>query len=178
MAERALAVVDFQNGYAGLVDAMRARAQERRIALSSADFAAVSGLPSHYGNKLLAANPVRRIGAISLGPLLGALGLRLVVQEDPQAVQRFTSRLPVRNEQCVHGGTMMQWRISERAFRALQAKGRKSRWENMTPAQRSAWVARKLNKARREKAVAKAAEAAKKAAAKAAKRRAPAREAA
>jgi hypothetical protein len=68
VAERELAVVDFQNGYAGLIDAMRARAQERRIALSSADFAAVSGLPSYYCNKLLAANPVRRIGAISLGP--------------------------------------------------------------------------------------------------------------
>jgi hypothetical protein len=142
MAERELAVVDFQNGYAGLVDAMRARAQERRIALSSADFAAVSGLPSYYGNKLLAANPVRRIGAISLGPLLGALGIRLLVVEDPIAVQRFTSRLPVRNEYCVHGGTMMQWRISERAFRALQAKGRKSRWAGLTAEQRSAWVAR------------------------------------
>jgi hypothetical protein len=166
-----LAVVDFQNGYAGLIDAMRARAEELKIAVSSADFAAVSGLPSYYGNKLLAANPVRRIGAISLGPLLGALGLRLVVQEDPLAVQRFTSRLPVRKEYCVHGGTMMQWRISERAFRALQAKGRKSRWENMSPKERSAWVVRKLNKARREKAAAAAAEAAAKAA-KAAKRKA------
>jgi hypothetical protein len=168
VTERALAVVDFQNGYAGLIDAMRARAQERRIALSSADFAAVSGLPSYYGNKLLAANPVRRIGAISLGPLLGALGLKLIVAEDEQAVQRFTSRLPVRNESRVHSGTMIQWRVSHRAFRKMQDKGRKSRWESMTPKQRSAWVIRKLNKARREKAAVRAAAQA----AKAAKRKA------
>ncbi|MFZ0147400.1 MAG: hypothetical protein WAM72_03470 [Xanthobacteraceae bacterium] len=150
MAERELAVVSFQNGYAGLIEAMRNRAAARRIAISSENFAQLCGLPSYYAVKLLSVNPVRRIGALSLGPMLGALGLKLIVAEDEEAVARFTSRLPVRNESCVHTGTM-EWRISRRAFRQIQAKGRRSRWDNMTPKQRSAW-ARKLNRIRWAKA--------------------------
>jgi hypothetical protein len=150
LSEREIAVIDYRGGYAALVDSMRARAQELRVAVSSENFAQVCGLPSYYPVKLLSVRPVRRIGALSLGPMLGALGMKLIAVEDPEAVARFTSRLPARQESCVHTGTM-EWRISRRAFRQMQAKGRKSRWENMTPKQRSAW-ARKLNKIRWAKA--------------------------
>ncbi|MGB6288154.1 MAG: hypothetical protein WBG18_27640, partial [Xanthobacteraceae bacterium] len=64
MAERELAVVSFQNGYAGLIEAMRNRAAARRIAISSENFAQLCGLPSYYAVKLLSVNPVRRIGAL------------------------------------------------------------------------------------------------------------------
>jgi hypothetical protein len=125
---------------------MRDRAQELRVAISSENFAAVCGLPSYYPVKLLAAKPVRRIGALSLGPMLGALGMKLIAVVDENAVARFTSRLPTRQESCVHTGTK-EWRVSLRAFRRMQAKGRRSRWDNMTAKQRSAW-ARKLNRIR------------------------------
>jgi hypothetical protein len=123
VAERELAIVDFQNGYAGLIDAMRARTQERKIAISSENFSQLCGLPSYYAVKLLSVHPVRRIGALSLGPMLGALGMKLIAVEDSEAVARFTSRLPVRQESCVHTGTM-EWRISRRAFRQIQAASR------------------------------------------------------
>ena len=117
-----------------------------KVAVSSENFAQVCGLPSYYPVKLLAVRPVRRMGALSLGPMLGALGMKLIAVEDPEAVARFTSRLPARQESCVHTGTM-EWRISRRAFRQMQDKGRRSRWDAMTPKQRSAW-ARKLNRIR------------------------------
>jgi len=121
-----------------------------KVAVSSENFAQVCGLPSYYPVKLLAVRPVRRMGALSLGPMLGALGMKLIAVEDPEAVARFTSRLPARQESCVHTGTM-EWRISRRAFRQMQDKGRRSRWDAMTPKQRSAW-ARKLNRIRWSKA--------------------------
>jgi hypothetical protein len=37
----------------------------------------------------------------SLGPMLGALGMKLIAVEDPEAVARFTSRLPALQESCV-----------------------------------------------------------------------------
>lgn len=90
--------------YAQLVDACRARAAERKIAITGADVAQVSGLPSHYVAKLLSVRPVKRIGLISLGPLLGVLGVKLVMVEDPIAMAKYTDKLPKRNESCVHNG--------------------------------------------------------------------------
>jgi hypothetical protein len=138
---------------------MRARAHELRAAVSSENFAQLCGLPSYYPVKLLSVRPVRRIGALSLGPMLGALGMKLIAVVDEDAVARFSSRLPIRNESCVHTGTT-EIRFSHKKFRQIQAKGRRARWDNMTPKQRSAW-ARRLNKIRwakvREAEAAKAA---------------------
>jgi hypothetical protein len=60
------------NTYAGLVDALRARAQERRISVGSEDFAAVSGLPARYASKILGSGKTKRLGTVSLGPILNA----------------------------------------------------------------------------------------------------------
>jgi hypothetical protein len=152
VAERELAVIDFENGYSGLVEAMRARANALRIATTGASAAQVSGLAQHYLAKILSPSPkpARRFGAISLGPILGTLQLKLVVTEDENAARRFGSQLEKRNEACVHSGTM-EIRFSHKKFRQIQAKGRRSRWDNMTAKQRSAW-ARKLNRARWAKA--------------------------
>ena len=138
-----LAVVNFENGYAGLVAAFRAAAAARGVAIGGDSVAAVTGLCSAYVAKLLQPRPTKRVGLISLGPLLGALSIKLLVVEDPEALEKYGSRIPLRKELAVHGGTM-EFRISRRAFRQLQAKGRRARWDKMTPAQRTRW-ARKLN---------------------------------
>jgi hypothetical protein len=82
---------------------------------------------------------------------LAVLGLKLPVIEDPEAVATYGSRIPPRKESFVHGGTTVEFRISRRAFRQMQAKGRKARWEKMTAEQRSKW-ARELNRIRWAKA--------------------------
>jgi len=50
-------------------------------------------LQTGYASTLLAPRPRKRIGPMSLGALLGALGLALVVVEDAAALARVRSRL-------------------------------------------------------------------------------------
>jgi hypothetical protein len=77
--------------YDGLIAAFRNRAAELQVAGETID--EVAGLPARYSAKLLGPNQIRRIGAISLGPLLGALALKLVIVEDEDALRQYGSRL-------------------------------------------------------------------------------------
>jgi hypothetical protein len=63
----------------------------------------VSGLPAFYVAKLLGPKRLKHIGMISLGPLLGALGLKLLVIEDPKTTKRYAPRRRRRVEYCVRG---------------------------------------------------------------------------
>jgi hypothetical protein len=96
--------------YPEMLAAFRARANERKIARSSEDTAFVAGLTSGYLAKLLAPKPVRRIGMESLGPVLGVLGVKLVMVEDEQAIARLDARKDVRlkerNHNLVHDGVI------------------------------------------------------------------------
>ena len=72
--------------YSGMIAAFRARAAERKIAVSSESASHVAGLTDQYLAKLLAPRPVRRIGMLSLAPMLGVLGVKLVMVEDEEAL--------------------------------------------------------------------------------------------
>jgi hypothetical protein len=85
---RALAVIA---DYAGLVACLRARAEA--LAVSNVTLDEVAGLSAGYSGHLLSPNPSRRFGAATLGPALAALGLRLVVVEDPEGLARIRGRL-------------------------------------------------------------------------------------
>lgn len=54
---------------------------------------AATGLPDGYCGKLLGRSKVKVFGLLSLGALLEALGLVLVVAEDPQISDRCRQRL-------------------------------------------------------------------------------------
>ena len=82
--------------YQELIAALRARQTELNVAYSTID--EVSGLPQNYVSKLLAQMPIKGLGRISLGPLLGSLGLVLIVAEDLEALQRVRSRLVPRTD--------------------------------------------------------------------------------
>jgi hypothetical protein len=62
MPERALATITHNDGYAGLVTAFRERAQQRRIAITGDNVAAVSGLPRFLRGKTFggSSGPARR----------------------------------------------------------------------------------------------------------------------
>jgi hypothetical protein len=85
---RVLATV---RNYAELITAIRDRIVELNTTSEVVDF--VAGLPLRYSAKLLAPNPPRTIGSLSLGPLIGALGLALVVIEDREQLERIRHRL-------------------------------------------------------------------------------------
>jgi hypothetical protein len=53
----------------------------------------VAGLPLRYTMKLLAPIPIKALGPTSMGPLLGALGLKLVVMEDTEVLEKIRRRL-------------------------------------------------------------------------------------
>jgi hypothetical protein len=78
--------------------ALRARAESLNVSRLVLD--ELSGLQSGYASKLLAPVPIRHFGRVSLGAMSGALGLKLVVQEDKEALARVAGRL-VRRERNV-----------------------------------------------------------------------------
>lgn len=80
--------------YAGLIEAIRVRRAELNVTLEVVDD--VAGTCSRYSSKLLCDPPMKHLGAISLGPILGALGLALVVVEDIETLDRVRSRLTPR----------------------------------------------------------------------------------
>jgi hypothetical protein len=148
---RQLAEITYDTGYRGLIVALRDRVAERQIALSGEAVAEVAGLPRGYLQKILSPLPksredVRRIGVASLGPVLGVLGVKLVMVEDAEALERFGSRIPKRDPRAVRSGTL-EFSISRRFLKQIQRQGGLARWQNKTPAQRAAW-ARRMNRLR------------------------------
>ena len=149
---RELAEINCTNGYAGLLAAMRARVAERQIALSGEAVAEVAGLPRGYLQKILSPLPksradVRRIGIASLGPVLGVLGVKLLMVEDLAALERYGSRIPARQERSVRtagvqvhlsrrflskigaaGGANSRKFIGKRKARSLARKAAAARW--------------------------------------------------
>jgi len=73
-----------------LHSALRARAESLDLSRESPDH--LSGLHSGYSAKILAPNPIRNLGRVSLGALLGALGVKLVLTEDPAVLEKIRPR--------------------------------------------------------------------------------------
>ena len=139
-----IAEINYQNGYQALV-----HAQERKIAITSPHIAQMANLPDYYICKLLSVHPMRRIGMISLGPLLGVLGIKLLMVEDPEAVARYNGRLPQRNETCVHNGAAITFTFSRRHMQKIGQNGALVRWARI---RKRKPIARKGGKARWAKA--------------------------
>jgi hypothetical protein len=77
--------------YAGLVTALRQRIVELGTHMEAVD--EVAGLPLRYTSKLMSANNQTSLGRVSLGPLLGALALKLAVVPDDDALASLRHRL-------------------------------------------------------------------------------------
>jgi hypothetical protein len=89
---------------------------------------------------------MKRLGIGTLGPVLGVLGVRLIMVEDSEALKTYGARIPARNESCVHAGTV-NIVFSRRHLRAIQKKGGRNSRLYMSKRQASA-LARKAVKAR------------------------------
>jgi hypothetical protein len=81
--------------YRDLILALRMRADQLDISRETIDI--VAGLPDRLTSKLLTLSPIKNIGMASLGPLLGALAMKLVAIPDPEALERNRSRYVPRN---------------------------------------------------------------------------------
>ena len=76
----------------GLVTALRLRITELGTGLDSVD--EVAGLPDGYTGKVLVGR--HGLGPISLGAILGALAVKIVLVSDEEALARVRRRLPPR----------------------------------------------------------------------------------
>ena len=76
--------------YDELVQVLRNRVCELGIILDTVD--AVAGLAPRYASKLLSPAPVKHFGAVSLFPVLAALGLRMRIEPDHEAIERLSKR--------------------------------------------------------------------------------------
>ena len=90
---RRIAVV---HDYAGLVSALRERAEALNISNMTIDL--TSGLQSGYTGKVLSLRPKRQLGRLSLGLMLSTLGVQLVMVEDPEQLARMRPRLVKRKK--------------------------------------------------------------------------------
>ncbi len=79
------------HNYHELQEALRERAEKLQVSRQALDD--IAGLQGGYTAKLLQPVPVKPMGIMSLGALLGAMGVRLVLIEDQAALARVKSRL-------------------------------------------------------------------------------------
>jgi hypothetical protein len=151
-----------------LIEALRSRAAELQITHETID--AVSGLQSGYTSKLFAPKPIKNLGPMSFEAILGALGLAVVVVEDPKQVELVKDRWVKRRKPPVPAPIQSALRIEHQVpqeivvtpalerllknpnwMKEIGAQGGKSRWAKLSSKQR-AKVARKAVRARWRKA--------------------------
>jgi hypothetical protein len=92
--------------YDELIDALRARAEELRVSRESLD-EIMKTLPDGYASKLLAPVLVKFLGRISLGPMIQALGLAIVLVEDEAAMARINGNIGTRDETQPRGAPVL-----------------------------------------------------------------------
>jgi hypothetical protein len=123
--------------YNEMINSLRLRAAD--LNLSGADADRISGLPERYAQKLLGPNQVRRLGACSLGPFLGALCLKGQFVEDKAALERLRRRTtPRRNEYVRTDATHVV--LTFRFMQKIGRLGAQARIDNSTKAQRQEWA--------------------------------------
>lgn len=84
------------NGYQGLVAAIRARKDEMRI--SDTELEELAQLTRGHVSKLLAPGATKVLGPLSMGRLLRALGIELIVAENAEQTAKIRELYMQRNE--------------------------------------------------------------------------------
>jgi hypothetical protein len=116
--------------YDGLRRAIRNRIEQLNVSRSTLD--SVSGLPSGYCAKILSegeAKDPRRFGMLSLGLVLQATGLRMLLVADREALAKVTPMLAER--------MLTQARLGNRSAQTAKKKPKKHKTRCHSPATRS-----------------------------------------
>jgi len=113
-------VYDSAENYESLVEALKRRAGELEISYSDLD--AIAGLPAGFAGKFMGPSSVKRLGPLSLFTVLPALGLKLTLAVDPDALRRYAQRGPRRHGKQARMGNLAALcgkRTMHRALRHL-----------------------------------------------------------
>ena len=82
--------------YDDLIKSLRSRCEH--LCISRETVTALAGLPDGYAQKVLSLSKTRRIGMQSLSGFLSALSVKLVLVEDPAALEQNRSRYRPRDD--------------------------------------------------------------------------------
>jgi hypothetical protein len=148
MNELAGKIIARVSDYGALVSALRARSAELNVRREVLD--SVAGLQQGYSAKLLSPVPSKSLGRVSLGPVLQALGLAIVLVEDAEALARVKNRFGTPERRTMRGGgkhNVITIRVSRRRLAMLAKRGGIARAQKLTAEQRSD-AARRAAKAR------------------------------
>jgi hypothetical protein len=139
--------------YDDLHKALRARADE--LNLSRLELDRLAGITSGYASKLLAPVPLKRLSPYTFTLMVGALGIRLRVEEDPEALERISRfaqkrevKVPMRAHKinprsskhfslrqlkkwASRGGDMRAYRLGKRRRRAIAKQAAAIRWRDV-----------------------------------------------
>jgi hypothetical protein len=110
----------------------------------------IAGLQDRYLNKLVSKSPVRNFGRTSLGPVLGALGLKLILAVDTKQLAKMRPRYERRRKH-TSAGVQAQKPTPLRGNSALAAMYAHRRALLQSPEQRRA-IARRAIRIRWERA--------------------------
>jgi hypothetical protein len=88
MRQRKLATI---HSYDELIGALGSRVAQLRTTLAATS--ELAGLAERYVAKVVTPKPVRSLGRVSLGPILGALGCCLILCEDREQYERIKHRI-------------------------------------------------------------------------------------
>jgi hypothetical protein len=131
-----LAVV---NDYASLHRALRLRKDALDISCGLLD--EIAGFTPGHASKLLAPKPMKKLGALTMGLMLQALGVALHMVEDPAALKRVKARfvprevaIPARSVPWGRSGK--QTVVSKRFVKRIAREGGHARAQALSPAQR------------------------------------------
>jgi hypothetical protein len=142
------------NSETELLAAIRARVAELDISYDTLDH--IAGLPARFASKLLCDPPNRQISQATLWLLMGAIGLKIELIEDPEAYARVQSRLVKRvgaNARHITPLSLARRRKSPWLFDAVRSQlANKLRNEILSPQRRVA-IARKAARHRWKRVV-------------------------
>ena len=136
-ASDAPVVVGEFSDYDQMMGALRQRAADLNLSGEIIDH--ISGLPTRYAQKFLGPHQIRRLGATSLGPFLGALAVRCLIVEDKAALERLRRQATPRNGSYARP-TQTYVIVTDRKWARIQKLGHQARralWGELTPQQRS-----------------------------------------
>jgi hypothetical protein len=146
MTEQPLAEI---RDYNSLHEAFRARANQLGVARTTID--TIGNLANGHASKILAAAKVRCLGRLSFGAMLFALGVKLVMIEDPESLVQITPHLTKRRSPvpvlAVKVGRGKHRLVSKRFLRKIASLGGIARKDRLNPSWRRG-IARKAALAR------------------------------
>ena len=136
---RTLAVV---REYDELIAAVRARMEELEMTFDILDHR--SGVQVGYSAKVLGPTPSKRFGPVSLGCILGALRMKMVLVDDPAAVQNHRRKHEKRRMAAiVRPMVRIPWLLTSDRARELN----EIRWRKV-PAEERRRIAIEMNRVR------------------------------